>query len=63
MGKEVANSRGGSNSSRALNVSGEITSIVHIYIEDSSLALGFRMLSCAQEWIDSLSGALEWMDP
>jgi len=62
MEQEVAHSRGECNSRRALKVSGEITSMVHIYIEDSSPLLRFRMLSGALEWMDSLSGAPEWMD-
>jgi len=46
----------------ALNVSGEMTSMVDIHIEDSSPVLRFRMLSGVLEQMDSLSGALEWMD-
>jgi len=63
MEQEVAHSRGGSNLRRALKVSGEMTSMVHKYIEDGSPVMRFRMLSGAPEWIDSLSGAPEWMDP
>jgi hypothetical protein len=37
----------------------EITSIVHIYIEDRSPMLQFRMLSDIPERMDSLSGAQE----
>jgi hypothetical protein len=63
MDQDVAHSRGGCNSRRALKVSGEMTSMVQIYIEDSSPVLRFRMLPGAKEWMDSLSGAPEWMDP
>jgi hypothetical protein len=63
MEQEVAHSQGGCNSRHALKVSGEMTLIVHMYIEDGSLVLRFRMLSGAPEWMDSLSGAPEWMDP
>jgi len=62
MEQEVAHSRGGCNLRCALNVSGEMTSMVHIDIEDSSAVLLFRMLSGASEWTDLLSGAPEWMD-
>ena len=62
MEQEVGHSRGGCNSRRALKISGEMTSMVHIYIEDGSPVLRFRMLSGAPEWMDSLSGAPEWMD-
>jgi hypothetical protein len=64
MKQEVAHSRGGCNSRHALKISGEMTSMVHtIDIEDGSLVLRFRMLSGAQEWMDSLSGVPEWMNP
>jgi hypothetical protein len=63
MEQEVAHSRGGCNSRRALKISAEMTSMVHIYIEDGSPVLRFRMLSGAPEWMDSLSGAPEWMNP
>ena len=63
MEQEVAHSQGGCNSRGALKVSGEMTSMVQIYIEDSSPVLRFRMLPGAKEWMDSLSGAPEWMDP
>jgi len=45
-----------------LKVPGEMTSMVHIYIEDGSPVLRFRILSGAPEWMDSLSGAPEWID-
>jgi len=63
MEQEVAHSRGGCNSRRGLKISGEMTSMVHIYIEDGSLELRFRKLSGEPEWMDSLSGAPEWMNP
>jgi hypothetical protein len=63
MKQDVAHSRGGCNSRRTLKVSGQMTSMVQLYIEDGSLVLGFRMLSAAPEWMDVLSRALEWMDP
>jgi hypothetical protein len=62
MEQEVAHSRRGCNERRALKISGEMTLMVHIYIEDGSPALRFRMLSSAAEWMDSLSGAPEWMN-
>jgi len=62
MEQEVAHSRGGCNSRCALKVSGEMTSMVHIYIEDGSPLLRFWVSSGAPEWMDSLSGAPEWMD-
>ena len=63
MEQEVGHSRGGCNSRGALKISGEMTSMVHIYIEDGSPVLRFGMLSGAPEWMDSLSGAPEWMNP
>jgi hypothetical protein len=63
MEQEVAHSREECNSRCASKVSGEMTSMVHIDIEDGSLVLQYRMLSGAPEWMDSLSGAPEWMDP
>jgi len=62
MEQEVVHSRGGCNLRRALKVSGEMTSMVHIDIGDGSPLWQFRMLSGAPEWMDSLSGALAWMD-
>jgi len=62
MEQEVAHSRGGCNLRHALKFSGEMTSMVHIDIEDGSPLLRFRMLSGAPEWMDLLSGAPEWMD-
>jgi hypothetical protein len=59
MEQEVAHSRGGCNSRRALKISEEMTLMVHIYIEDGSLVLRLRMLSGAPEWMDLLSGAPE----
>jgi hypothetical protein len=47
----------------ALKVSGEMTSMVYNYIEDGSPVLRFGMLWSAPEWMDSLSGGPEWMDP
>jgi len=62
MEQEVEHSRGGCNSRCALKVSGEMTLMVHVYIEDGSPLLQFRMLSSGPEWMDSLSGAPEWMN-
>jgi len=62
MEQEVGHSRGGGNLRCALKVSGDMTSMVHIYIEDGSPLLRCRMLSGEPEWMDLLSGALEWMD-
>jgi hypothetical protein len=62
MEQEVAHSQGGCNSSGALKISGEMTSMVNIYIDGGSLVLRFRMFSGAPEWMDWLSGALDWMD-
>ena len=53
MEQEVVHSRGECNLRRALNVLGEMTSMIHIYIEDGSLVLQFRMLSDAPESMDS----------
>jgi hypothetical protein len=61
--QKVAHCRGGCNLRGALKVSGEMTSMVHNYIEDGSPVLRFRMLWSAPEWMDSLSGGPEWMDP
>jgi hypothetical protein len=63
MEQEVAHSRGGCNWRVALKVPGEMTSMVHIDIEDTSSVLRIRMLSGALGRIESLSGAPEWMDP
>jgi hypothetical protein len=63
MEQDVAHSRGACNSRRTLKVSGQMTSMVQMYIEDGSLVLGFRMLSAAPERMDVLSSAPEWMDP
>jgi len=62
MEQEVAHSRAGCNSRRALKLSGEMTSMFHHNIKDGSWLLRFRMLSGAPEWMDSLSGAPELMD-
>jgi hypothetical protein len=43
-------------------VSREMTSLVHINVEDGSAVLRWRMLPGAPEWMDSLSGAQESMD-
>jgi len=45
-----------------MKVSGEMISMVNIYMEDGSLVLQFRTLPGAPEWMDSLSGMPEWMD-
>jgi len=63
MEQEVAHSGGGCNLRRALQVSGEMTLMLHIYIEDHSPVMGFRLVSGAPKWMDSLSGAPEWMYP
>jgi len=63
MEQEVAHSRGECNLRHALNVSGEMTSMVHIYIEDGSPVLRFRLLSGALELMNSLSGTPEMMAP
>jgi hypothetical protein len=63
MEQEVAYSQEGCNSRGALKFSGEITLMVHIYIEDGSPVLPFRMLLGAPDWMDLLSGVPEWMDP
>ena len=63
MEQDVAHSRGGCNSRCSLKVSGQRTSMVHIYNEDGSPVLRFGMMSSAPEWMNSLSGAPEWMDP
>jgi hypothetical protein len=63
MEQEVGYSQGGCKSRPALKGSGEMTSMVPIYIEDGYAALRCRMWSSAPEWMDSLSGAPEWMDP
>jgi hypothetical protein len=44
-------------------ISGEMTSMVRIYIEDGSPVLRFRMLSGAPESMNSMSGVPEWMNP
>jgi len=62
MEQEVAHSRVGCNLRRALKSSGEMTSMVNIYIEDGGLVLRYGMLSGALELTDSLSGAPEKMD-
>jgi len=62
MEEEVAHGWVGCNSRRALKVSGEMNSMILIYIEDSSPVLWFELLSGAPEWMDSLSGVPEWMD-
>ena len=62
MEQEVAHGWEGCNSRCALKGSGEITSIVHVYIKDGSAVVRYRMLSGAPEWMDSLSGAQEMMD-
>jgi len=52
MEQEVAHSRGGCNSRRALKDSGEMTSMDHIYIEDGSPQLRFRMFQVHRNgWI------------
>jgi len=43
MEQEVAISQGGCNSRHALKRSGEMTSVVHIYIVDGSLDLRYIM--------------------
>lgn len=60
--QEVAHSSGGCNVRCTLNASGEITSMCYIEIEEGSPVLGFRILPGALEWLDSVSGGLEWMD-
>jgi hypothetical protein len=62
MEQEVAHGRGGCNSRCDLKVSGEMTSMVHIYIEDGCPVLRFGKLSGVLEWMDSLSGAPEWIN-
>jgi len=49
MEQEVAHSGGGCNSRRALKGPEEMTSMVHIYIEDGSPVLRYRMLLGAPE--------------
>jgi hypothetical protein len=53
MEQEVAHSQGGCNSKCAMQNSGEMTLMVHMYIEDGSLLLRLRMLSDAPDCIDS----------
>jgi len=62
MVQQVTHERGGRNSRCTLFSSGEMASMVHIYIGDSSLVAQLRMLSGAPQWMDSLSGALDKMD-
>jgi len=62
MEQEVGYSEGGRNSRRALKGSGEMTSLVDIYIEDGSPAWRWRIMSGAPESMDSLSGVPEKKD-
>jgi len=39
--------------------SGEMTSMIHLYIEDGSQPMRWRMFPGAPEWMDSLSGVPE----
>jgi hypothetical protein len=55
MEQEVTHSRGGCNSRHALKVPGEMTSMFHMYIKDSSQVH-------RNGWMDTLSDALECMD-
>jgi hypothetical protein len=50
MEQDVAPTHGGCNSKHALQVSGEMTRTVHIYIGDGGPMLQFRMLSGTSEW-------------
>ena len=49
MEQEVAHSQGGGNLSHALKGSGEMTAMAHMYTEDGSQVLRFRMLSGTPE--------------
>jgi len=51
--QRVAHSRGGCGSRCTLKLSGEMTSMVQMYIDDGSPVLEFKMLSGAPEWMDS----------
>jgi len=52
MEQEVAHGREGYNSSHTSKGSGEMTPIIHIYIEDGSPVLRYRMMSGAPEMMD-----------
>jgi len=57
--QQVAHGRGGCNSRLALTVSREMTSMFHLYFENSSPVFRFRMLSGEPQWIDFFPGAPE----
>jgi hypothetical protein len=60
--QEVPHSRAGLNSRRALKISGQMTSMIHIDMEDCIPVSRFGLLSGALDWMDSMSGAPELMD-
>jgi len=59
MQQEIAHSRGGCNSSCAFKIPGDMTSMIHIYMQNGSSVLRFMVLSGAPEWMDVLSGEPE----
>ena len=62
MVQQVTYIQGEWNSRHAMNSSGQVTSMVHIIIKDSSQVFQFKILSGAPEWMDSLTGEPDRMD-